>query len=334
MKIKRALTLLVCMSLVSLSVWGGIIALRGGSSAFFIREPDPLLPTIDLYTHGQTTTPQLGLLAGIQENDLAGLFNIRIHQWKNPDELLSHMLIGQGDLWVGHTEGFAMARRRGAPVQILALTSAHKFFIITSTTARHWNDLSGATVGYSPPGSPSVRLLEAMMTRTGVKLNLQPYQGRELALLMASGRITTAILPEPLVSLFLSKYKNLAVIASVEELFCEITGHPGILPVAGIAVNERTARRYPREIARLQDIIIGRTQQLAHEGRDAARYFPDRFEENIPRRLVADSLERDILLARRAADCKDDLVAYLREVHPGLFTGGNPLDEDEGFLWK
>jgi len=110
--------------------------------------------------------------------------------------------------------------------------------------------------------------------------------------------------------------------------------YPGILPVAGIAVNERTALRYPAEMAKLQDIIITRTQRLADEGRNAARYFPSQFEENIPRALVADSLERDNLLARRAADCKNDVMTYLRAVHPGLFTGKNPLDKDNGFLWK
>ena len=334
MKKSRVISIIIILVLVSLTLRGGYIALRGGSSTIYIEGSDPDLPTLNLYTHGQTTTPQLGLLAGIREGDVTKLFNIRIHQWKNPDELLSHVLIGQGDLWIGHTEGFALARKRGAPVRILAFTSSHKFFIITSTGAGSWKDLGGATVGYAPPGSPSVPLLDAIMNRTGVKLHMQPYQGRELALMVSSGRMDTAILPEPLVSLFLSRFKNLTVIGNVEDLFLETMGYPGILPVAAIAVNELTARKYPDKIARLQDIIIMRTAQLAKEGRDAARYFPPQFEENIPRSLVADSLSRDILLARRAAECHNDVMLYLRAVHPDLFTGDNPLDKDDTFLWK
>jgi NitT/TauT family transport system substrate-binding protein len=334
MRLQRVFTVIFIFVLGYFILRGCILAVRTSSDSVFTECNDPSLPTLDIYTHGTVTTPQLALFAAISQGEACRLFNFRIHLWRNPDELLACVLTGKGDLWIGHTEGFAMARKRSAPVQILAFTSYRKFFIITSGKARDWKDSVSETVAYSPPGSPAVPLMETIMKKRSLRFMSEPHEARELSLLMSSGKIKTAILPEPLVSMLLSRNKNFSVIACVEDLFVKETGYNGILPVAAIAVNEITGRKYRESMAKLQELIILQGRKILSEGEKASKYFPSYLEEYMPGNIVSESLKRDKPLARRNDELRDDLMAYLRIVHPGLFTGNNPIDMDGNFIWR
>lgn len=334
MKLQRVFTVIFILVLGYLIFRGCMVALKVRSDSIFTEGSNSSLPTLDLYTAGTATTPQLALFAGIAHGEVSRLFNIRVHLWKNPDELLVNVLAGKGDLWVGHTEGFAMARKRNAPVQILAFTSYRKFFIIASRGVKGLRDLSNRTVAYSPPGSPAVPLMEAIMNKTQLRIRLEPHEMKELSLLISSGRINTAILPEPLVSVLLSRHGNFSVIGCVEDLFLKETGYRGTLPVAAIAVNVITAGKYRDRIAELQEIIVRQSKNIAVEGEKASVYFPSYLEEYVSRDIVAQSLKRDKPLARYGEETRNDLNAYLRVVHPELFTGSDTFDMDGNFLWK
>jgi len=326
--------IITSLLLAAFAIWGGRMAFNGNADPVFYEGKDSSLPVLDLYTAGGATTPQITFFAALRENELSSLFNFRIHVWKNPDDLLSMVMAGKGDLWIGHTEGFAVAKMKGAPVQMLLFTSFHKFYILTSEKVSGWEDLAGMKVAYAPPGSPAFALLQDVMEKTSVKINLQPYQGRELELLMASGRVKSAVLPEPLVTLMLSKNSNLKVIAGVEDLFCSVTGKPALLPMAGIAVNENTARKYPEKIAAFQQIILNRSKILKGDGKKAAGYFPDYFLKYMPRTIVEQSLERDSVSAVKGSDMLNELAGYIRAVHPEIFNNMNITGWCRSFLWE
>ncbi|NLV69006.1 MAG: ABC transporter substrate-binding protein [Spirochaetes bacterium] len=329
---KNILSIITVSIILAAAIYGGIKAFRDQPGDVFIEGNDPNLPCLELYTSGQATTPQLALFAAIRQGDLRGLFNLKIILWKNPDELLSLVLAGKGDLWIGHTDGFALARLRNAPVRMLVFSSFNKFYIISSET-ENWNDLNGRTVAYTPAGSPAVGLINIISERTSAKLNLVPYQGRELELLLLSGKVKTAIIPEPLVSLILSKSSNMKIIANVEDLFCRTTGTPGKIPVAGIAVNRFTAQKYPEKIAMLQQIIIRRSEMLNKKGIDAAGYFPPYFDKYISAHIVRLSLERETISARRPEDLEQELFLYLGIIHPDLFNKKS-AHVMKDFIWR
>lgn len=318
--------------LAVLALWGGYVAFKGNSS-LYIEGDDPSAPTLDLYTSGGVTTPHIALFAAIRNGDTRGIFNFRIHLWKNPDDLLSNVVAGNGDLWVGHTEGFAVARLRGAPVMMYLFTSFNKFYILTSESIGGLSDLRGE-IAFAPPGSPARAMFEKILNMQIAGIRPVPYQGRELGLLLASGRVKCAVIPEPLVSLALAKNSGLHVAGNIEDLFCRSAGIDGPVPVAGIAVNEKTAKRYRDRFAALQRAIIERSRVIEHEGRGAARYIPDYCRGDIPGVIAAESLLRDRVSARAAYDLKSELGAYLNTVYPELFPGEKYSEWSETFLWR
>lgn len=334
MKIKNSVFFLFLVILIALAARGVLVILRGDSASVHYEVNGEDLPVLDIYTLGGATTPQLALFASIREGEFGSLFNFRIHVLKNPDDLMTSVMAGKGDLWIGHTDGFAVARLRGAPVKMIVFTSFRKFYILTSSTAVSWRDLDGTTAAYAPPGSPAFHLLEKVMDKTHVRVKLEPYQGRELELLMASGKIKTAVLPEPVATLILSGNSEIRVLANVEELFCSVTGSAERIPVAGIAVNEKTAGLYPEKIAALQGIIVNRSAILERDGGKAARYFPEYFYKYIPPEIVEKSLERDIISAEKGGDMERELSGYLYAVHPEMFRDINMKEWCTDFLWR
>jgi len=332
MKKFSAPVIIISLALTALAVWGGFVAFRGDPGTVFYEGDNPALPVLDIYTSGGATTPQLALFAAIREGDLRDLFNFRIHIWKNPDDLLSNVMSGKGDLWIGHTEGFAVARMRGAPVQMLIFTSFHKFYILTSVNVTSWEGLSGSRVAYAPPGSPAFALMRKVMEGSGHKLILEPYQGKELELQMVSGKVRSAILPEPLVTQMLAINGGLKIIAGVEDLFSAKTGEP--VPVAGIGVNENTARKYRDKIAKLQKILLVRSEILSREGKKAARYFPGYFDKYLPRATVEQSLVRDTISSVQNSALENALAVYLNAVYPDIFKNKNTNEWCRSFLWQ
>lgn len=325
---------IISLLLAALAIWGGMVAFRGDADNVFYEGSNPDLPTLDIYTFGGATTPQLAFFAAIREGDFRSLFNFRIHLWKNPDDMLSNVMAGKGDIWIGHTDGFAIARMNGAPVQMIVFTSFHKFYILSSAKISRWEQLAGSKVAYAPPGSPAFALMQAVMNTASAELILEQYQGRELELLMASGRIKTAVLPEPLVTLMLSKNRELKVVANVENLFCSVIGLSSSVPVAGIAINENTARMYPGKVAEFQKIILNRSEILKGEGKKAARYFPEYFQNYMPLTIVEQSLGRDTISAEKGSDVKNHLGIYLKAIYPEIFKNTDMTDWCGSFLWE
>ncbi len=332
MKRLYSAVVIVSLLLAVLAIWGGFVALKGNRTVF-IEGDDPSAPTLDIYTSSGVTTPHIPLFAAIRNGDTRGIFNFRVHLWKNPDDLLSNVMAGKGDLWVGHTEGFAVAKLRGAPVMMYLFTSFNKFYIITSEKIDRLGGLRGE-IAFAPPGSPALALFGNVVNIHSAGIKPVPYQGRELALLLASGRVKTAVIPEPIVSLVLIKNRRLSVAGNIEDLFCRSAGIDGPVPVAGIALNENTAKRYRDRFIALNRAVIERGRVISREGGGAARYIPDYCRGDIPSGAVAESLLRDRVSARGAYELKSELGAYLNIVYPELFPGEKYSTWSDTFLWR
>lgn len=329
---------LIILSLVILSViiiYGWSLNKKSDELAEYIEGNNPDIPTLVFYTTGLSTTPQIPFWAALRKGEFEGLFNLRVRMWRNTDDLQSVILAGKGDIWLGHTEGFAMAAKRGAPVSVIAITGWRKFYIITSR--KDYNgieSLRNRTVAYAPPGSPGIAIFNKIIKGRIEGIKLQPSQGKELQMMMLCGKADTAILPEPLVSMLLLKNPDLRVVESLEELYGRERGTPPLMPLAGFAVNRNTAEKYPEIVKAIQESIIRNSLELKDKKLEAVKYLPEYFEKDISPEVALRSLDRDVILSKRGTDCADEINDYLKTAAPGLLdANGNP-DLDSGFLWQ
>lgn len=318
----------------------GLLALAAVCGAWLTwtqrrRPPNPNSGTphatpieVAVYTNPGATTPQIPLWGAIRSGRLDGVLRAEAHVWKTAAHLQSLLLAGEGDVWIGHVDGFARARARGAPVVLLAVTGWRKFALVSRDPAvTDFTDFAGRTLPYAPVGCPSVDILRAVLGGAADRIAFEPHDPKQLALRMLQGTARSALLPEPVVTTLLGKIDGLRVVANVEDAYARINGGLPRMPIAGIAMHARLVRTQPRLAAVLLDALATAAQDLAADPERAADVLPEAFAEFVPREVTIASLTRDIILLVPAAEAREEVLRYLRIVTPELFADGAGLDE-------
>jgi NitT/TauT family transport system substrate-binding protein len=289
-------------------------------------------PTLELVTSAGATTPQIPLWAAVQNDPEGRLFRLHTTLWKDSDHLQTLLLGGRGDLWVGHLEGFARARLRGAPIRVLAITGWKKFYLLSSRDdIRALEDLAGRTVYYTPPGSPAVPLLQALLpAEILASIDLTPSPPAALGLQVLRGRADIVLAPEPLVTSLMIKAPGLRTVLNMESEFARRHGGGDRLPVAGIAVREDLLDEHPERFRLLLAAMIRQAEALRAEAPAAAASLPEAFTAYIPRATVIESLARDVLDVAPAAAVRGRIALFLRTVLKGAGADGDAFLD--GFL--
>ncbi len=336
----QLLRLRITLALLALgALAGGLISLRASRGAGAPRAAPPgapagtQVPVLRLYTNPGTTTPQIPLWAAVRSGRLDGLCTLRTELWKTTDHLQGVLLAGDGDAWIGHVDGFARARHRGAPVVLVAVTGWRKFALVSTDPAlTGFADLARGRLPYAPFGCPSVDVLRAVMPEVAARITFEPNEPRQLALKLIQGKERHALLPEPLVTSLLGEVPGLRVVRQVEEEYARLNGGQPRMPIAGLAIHARWAGEHPALVEGILQAMLAAAEEVAADPRRAAEVLPEEFAEFIPRETVRSSLGRDPVLARAARDVEAELERYLRIVTPELFADGGGLDP--AFLWR
>ncbi|MBE9573391.1 MAG: ABC transporter substrate-binding protein [Proteobacteria bacterium] len=316
-------------------VVGGYFAFKDDSGSSEQYGDNPRLPTLIFYTTGLATTPQLPLWAGVKHGEVTKLFNLKIELWKNLDDLQSILLAGKGDIWLGHIEGFALAKKRGSPICLLAVTGWRKFYIVSKNEEhKSIESFYGHTLPFAPIGSPAVPILKAILKDKASQIAFQPHEPKQLIMMLIRGKVDCALVPEPLVTMMLNKVKGLKIVLNVEDLYGEKTGGEARMPIAGVAVNTETARKYPKKIKALQKILVSMADLLNKDKSKSLNVLPDSFNRFVSREMATQSLSRDIIFVKTARKAEAEIIKYFKIISPSLITDDGKLALDNSFLWE
>ncbi len=275
---KLKLWIAAALVLTGLIGTGGYLSLDKKGKGQFILGHNPDLPTLTFYTTGLATTPQLAFWHAVNQGRILEKCNIKVCLWKNLNDLRGILLAGKGDLWLGHTDGFVQAARRGAPVRMMITTGWRKFYLVSKDPGKlRFSDFMGRELAVAPPGSPAVPILETMMEKQGKTITFVSHEPRQLAMKLAKGMVDAALLPEPLVSVILGKVNGLALGENLESAYGRFRGKEPRMPIAGLAVNAGTAKKYPDLIRFIADEVLDHSRQIRDLPREGIRALPEQF---------------------------------------------------------
>jgi NitT/TauT family transport system substrate-binding protein len=286
-------------------------------------------PNFRLYTNPGATTAQLPFWSAAHQGKIAPLFDFHTEYWKESGEFQALLLAGKGDLWIGPVEAFARAKQRGAPISLLAITGWRKFCVVSlNPKRRSLRDFYGEELPFAPNGSPGVPILQALLGTDRDQIRLQPYDPKQLALMLLRGKLDSALVPEPLVTILLQKLPELKIVLHLEDLYALRNNCEARIPLAGLAINTTTVGRHPQLVEDLLQALLLQSAELNRDKSRALEVLPAEFARFIPPQIVAKSLERDLILALPARDVQSEVAAYLKLVTPDL------LIPDAAFFWR
>ncbi len=330
MKKSSRITFLILLSVLIL---GNGVSFATSQNQDIIRAKDTTLPWLTLYTTALATSPQLALWQAIEQGRILERCNIRVKLWNTLDELEKNLIAGDADLWIGHTDTFVDAARKGAPVQLLLTTAWRKFYLVSSDRkSLHFNDFIGKNLAVSPPGSPAVPILKTLSNGklSNISFTFEPPQ--ILLKKLITGKISAALLPEPLVTKALEINPKLMIGENVAELYTKTTGQQRGMPIAGIAVHRETAKKYPEIIRWIAEETMQQAKTLAREPHQGIANLPDKFQQVMPKNLIEKSLAREHLDAAYCNTVKPEITEYIRRISSACDKP--QTDIPENLFWK
>lgn len=287
-------------------------------------------PKLVFYTSSGATSAQAPFWAAVK----AGWPNNReleTHYWKDLDDLRSTMLAAKGDVWIGHTDGFAQAALRGAPVTLVAVTAWKKFyFLSTDPEVNSLDDLAqvlekkGEPLVVAPPDSPAYAILNGLTKAGGPKFRVERKIPRQLMLEAMNGSVRHMLVPEPLVTTLLMKRPELKTIACLEEEYSKRAGGTGTLPIAGVAVRTGLLKEDPALVKSLVQAMVDWTSRLTPDssGNEVIAVLPKNTLDELGLETVKHSMQRDPVSAVPAWKARNEITAYFSLVYPEAVKNG------------
>lgn len=279
---------------------------------------------LGFYTSAGATTAQAPFWAAVRDGWPPGM-GVETRFWKDLDDLRNTMLAGKGDIWVGHTDGFAQAAMRGAPVTLVAVTAWRKFHFITADPDAQTLQVlasklaqTGERLAVAPPDSPAFAVLAGLALRGGPAFTITRNQPKQLMLEALRGDVRHMLVPEPLATTLMMKLPHLRRVACLEEEYSRHAGGSGMLPIAGIAVRTGLLHEHPKVVARLVAAMTGwaagQTPDTAGEA--VLSVLPEATIRELGAETVRLSLRNDPVRVVPAWAAREDVLAYLSLVFP------------------
>lgn len=266
--------------------------------------------------------------------------NIKFEPWNTPDQLRAIVAGGKADIVACHTHVAANLANRGADVRLLNVTLWKLMWIVTSDNTLTTNTTIAAiaekNIGVPMRGDLTEVVLSAIAKKSAVQWNpVAMKSSHDAAQWLLTGRLSSAVLPEPIVShtLLRSETGEQRTVTlwrglDVQQLWSEAFGTPARLPLAGIAaVGHRHA---PQRYANFTRDYAQAAQWCRENPEEAAKLPARQTKANM---LAVTGIARSLTFAppepEPAARVRSELEAYLeilRQHDPALIGGKLPND--------
>lgn len=143
----------------------------------------------------------------------------------------------------------ALYNKTGGKIQVLALNTLGVLYLVTdgSVEINSFADMDGKTV-FVPAQNPSI-IFSALCKANGVKVQIDNSysQPAELNTAVASGEVSLAVLPEPLLTIARAQNKQLVVALDLTEEWDKVNV-PGSLVQGCVVVRTDFAAAHPAEL--------------------------------------------------------------------------------------
>lgn len=229
----------------------------------------------------------------------------------------------------------ATAYNKTSNYQILGTVGKGSFYLVSSDESVTGLDesLEGKTVGnigksLTPDITAKAILKEKGINASNITFNYS-NEASDLVSLLATGKLTTGIVPEPALTGLLSKNENLKVICSVNDTWKEVFENENGYPQSTLIVKTSFAKENPEFV---ENFISAVEENInwTNEKPSEAGEFAEKFGVSVKPQVLAKAIERSNLKFIKIDDCKDDYESYFEILN--LFNnkvlGGTIPDEN------
>ena len=230
-KIIGVLTTIICL--------GSLIA--GCSSTSQTQNSEDKKENIEVDVVMPDGLPAVSMAKLVKENPMIKEgYNITYDVENTPDALSTTVMKQEAEIAIVPSNMAAIAYNKTSNYQIVATTGLGSFYLVSTKDINGFEDLKGMEVGNTGKGLTPDITMQSILKEKGVNIEEVNFTyvnaANELVPLLATGKLSTGIVPEPALSALMSKNPDIKIIKSLNEEYKEVTGSEFGYPQATIIV--------------------------------------------------------------------------------------------------
>lgn len=329
---KRLIYLLLLLLLCSVA----------GCSKFIVKEnessPNPL-------SQSEIVKADIGVLRGstaisivkmIDEQPSLGegvKVNYAVEQ--SPEVLSSKLLSEEIEMATIPTNMAASLYNKGVPYQLAAVNTWGVMYLLSNDmSVNNWSDLKGKQIGAVSKGASSDVVFKYLLSQNGINpdkdvtLNYNPSPV-ELAQMIIAGKIDIAVLPEPWVSLVLSKNPQVKMKLDLQKEWTKIQGSDTPFAQTCLVVNKNFASQHPDIVNAFLEEYSRSIDWVNHNTESSASLLK-KHDLGIPAELAQAAIPRCNLRYMSSQDASPAVEKYLKvlmDFSPETIGGKVPDDK-------
>lgn len=291
---------------------------------FFTSNQDQVKEITIVNPVGPTVIP----LVAIDGHHIKTPLSIKIHYWKNIDEVLAMLATNDAQFAVLPVTNAANMYMKNIDLVLLGVHEWKVFYMVGKNDAefKDFSSLKGKTV-YTPAprGQTADVLMRAFLEKEGlnpdtdVNINYAPPQ--EIVALFKEGKTDFAALPEPFVTLAVNQGQG-KIVLDFQDYWGEITGGNKRLPIAGLFVKREFAKAHPKEteavVKTFAESVLWANNNPDQAVKDAEKILP------LPPAVMKAALTRIDFYFVPVEKCQGEVELFLdkmQEFYPEGMTG-------------
>ena len=260
--------------------------------------------------------PTIVSLVGILEDKVETESEINIAFWSSFDQITAQLVTKDVDIVITPVALGELLYDKDMDVQLAAVTLWKTFYLVTKDLeVESLRDLADVEI-YTPQGKGQTGdvLMRYEFNRLGVEnFKIKYATPPEIIGLMATGKVQAAVLPEPFVSLTLTKVKGSEISMDMQEIWGNATGVYRV-PITGILVRKQALENRPLEIVTTLNAIKA-SIDYAMNNVDEAVELTTKYFSGMPAPIMKESLSRSEYGYATVLSVKGEVQQFMETVN-------------------
>ncbi|GGG08590.1 nitrate ABC transporter substrate-binding protein [Rhizobium wenxiniae] len=275
----------------------------------------------ELVLYGPPAGPSITLAYAVG----AGLLHdvaerVRFRIWRTPDEMRAGLTSGTMQAVVMPVTAAANLNNRGFGVKLAnVMTNGLLYVISTNPEILSIADLAGREITVPFPNDTPELVFDAVLAHRGLADKVKVSRSGspiEAIQLLLSGRIETALVPEPAATAAMMKAstagKTVHRVIDMQKEWGAVTGLGAIMPQAGLALAPAFLQDHPEKIAPLLSGLEKATAEVVANPAAAAGHAASALE--LPWPVIEKSVPFSNLVATPASKVRPEIEALLEAI--------------------
>ena len=256
-----------------------------------------------------------------------------------PDILVSKLLSGEFDISALPTNLAATLYNKDAGYQLLAMNTWGVLYVVsTDTSITSWDDLKGRTINTFGLGATPDVVFRYLLSEN----NIDPDKDVtidysipqiEIANAMIAGKVDTALLPEPLVTMVTTKNSDLKIVMDLQSEWKKIHGEDIPMAQGSLVVKKEFAEKNPEIVAAFLN-LYEESISWVNTSLEQAGVLVEKHNIGMPAKIAEKAIPRSNIRFMTAMDARQSVESYLEVLFnfsPQTVGGKIP---DEGFYYR